>query len=391
MRSKRREYWIAKGDLRRYNSVELYFAQVALQSSGWNAKGNSHNVIPPPRRSLPKRRNISRQPVTKSLASTLLILPRSFFVRGTPVIRSTSRQNRLGFTLVELLVVIAIIGILVALLLPAIQAAREAARRAQCVNNLKQLALALHNYESSLKLYPPGRMGCDGACTPRNGPSTSGFVMMLPYLELTALYDECDLVGWSGNWPQAITNTRPEAFVCPSSVMEPSYTDSGSKQWATTSYALCAGHYGPSYGISSRTKWLNSGMFLYRDSLAPRDVLDGTSNVVFVGEVIDGHLQDTSSNNAYGRPIGHLNRWATAGRHVDSLRTTDNPVNTPPGQGVTFSNYGAPCNGAFGSRHPGGANFAFVDGSVHFISENINLALYRLLGQRSSGESKETP
>jgi prepilin-type processing-associated H-X9-DG protein len=132
-------------------------------------------------------------------------------------------------------------------------------------------------------------------------------------------------------------------------------------------------------------------MFLYRDPLTHSDVLDGTSNVVFVGEVIDGHLQDTTSNNVYNTPVGHLNRWPTAGRHLDSLRTTDNPVNTLPGHGITFSNYGAPCNGAFGSRHPGGANFAFVDGSVHFISENVNLALYRLLGQRASGQPKEIP
>ena len=97
-------------------------------------------------------------------------------------------SKRSGFTLVELLVVIAIIGILVALLLPAVQAAREAARRSECVNNLKQIALAFHNHEDSFKEYPPGREGCDGACSPTNGPGTSGFVRILPPIE------QCHLV-----------------------------------------------------------------------------------------------------------------------------------------------------------------------------------------------------
>ena len=107
-------------------------------------------------------------------------------------IRSTSRRtrNERGFTLVELLVVIAIIGILIALLLPAVQAAREAARRSSCTNNLKQLALAMHNHESTYKEYPAGREGCDGACNPKNGPGTSGFVYILPYIEQQNLYDQ---------------------------------------------------------------------------------------------------------------------------------------------------------------------------------------------------------
>ena len=155
-------------------------------------------------------------------------------------------------------------------------------------------------------------------------------------------------------------------------------TDSSGK-WGLNCYAMCAGHNGPSQGISGKTKWANSGIFLYRDRKAPKDITDGLSNTIMLGEVIDGHLP------------GHTNRWAVAGRHVDSLRTTDNPINTPYQQGVTFSNYGNPCNGAFGSRHPGGAVFAFADGSTHFITENINIATYRLLGRRESGQSKDIP
>jgi hypothetical protein len=223
-------------------------------------------------------------------------------------------------------------------------------------------------------------MGCDGACQPANGPPTSAWVIILPFLELQNLYDQFGgfPAGVPGSLSEAILNTRPPAFVCPSSTMRP-YYETGGKKWAVGSYALCAGHYGPSYGLDARTKWLNSGMFLYRDPVRLAEATDGTSNVFLLGEVTDGHL------------AGNTNMWMVSSRHVDSLRTTDNPVNTPYQQGVTYSNYGNPCNGAFGSRHPGGANFANVDGSVHFISENINLALYRLLGQRGSGQPKQLP
>jgi prepilin-type N-terminal cleavage/methylation domain-containing protein/prepilin-type processing-associated H-X9-DG protein len=234
------------------------------------------------------------------------------------------KKSRYGFTLVELLVVIAIIGVLVALLLPAVQQAREAARRMQCNNNLKQLILGLHNYHDTFTVFPTGRIGCDGACSPANGPATSAFLLM---------------------------------------------------RWATNNYATVAGHFGPSDGISGRTKWMNSGMFLYRDALGQRDALDGTTNVLFLGEVLGADINGTQ------------NRWPTAGRHVDSLRTTDNPINTPPTQGVVFGS----ANGAFGSRHPGGANFALGDGSTRFFAETIDLTVYRLLGQRQSGLTKALP
>jgi prepilin-type N-terminal cleavage/methylation domain-containing protein/prepilin-type processing-associated H-X9-DG protein len=291
------------------------------------------------------------------------------------------RSQKSGFTLVELLVVIAIIGILVALLLPAIQAAREASRRSQCSNNLKQMSLALHNYESSHKLYPPGRMGCDGACTPMNGPDTSLFVMMLPYIEQQQLYDQFGTFpGYVSSQPEEVLNSRPGPFICPSNVVPASYTDAGGKKWATNCYAGVAGHCGPTYGIGGQTKWQNTGMFLYRDPLKPADVLDGLSNVLFLGEVIQGHRDD------------HRNLWATAGRHLDSLRTTDCPLNAAPGTGITTSPYPPQLlNGAFGSQHPGGANFALVDASVRFVTENVNLPLYRLLGQRASGQTKQMP
>lgn len=291
-------------------------------------------------------------------------------------------RTRRAFTLVELLVVIAIIGILIALLLPAVQAAREAARRSQCINSLKQLALAMHNHESTYKKYPAGREGCDGACAPVNGPATSAFVYILPFIEQNNLYDQymaeaktiTPLNNIPGSISESIVNTRPEAFVCPSGIM-PASVDVSGKNWATNCYALCAGHFGPSQGTGSKAKWENSGMFLYRDRMAPRDATDGLSNVIFLGEVTDGEKAD------------QLNRWPTSGRHNDSIRTTENPLNTRYGSGVRHSG----SNGGFASKHPGGANFAFADGSAHFLSETIDLTLYQNLSKRASGVTKAKP
>lgn len=284
-----------------------------------------------------------------------------------------------GFTLVELLVVIAIIGVLVGLLLPAVQSAREAARRSSCMNNLKQMALGMLNHESSKRNFPAGREGCDGACAPANGPGTSGFVYLLPYLEETALFDSYKTAADAitplnripSDIPEAITSQRPKMFACPSSI-DPETVTTSNKAWGLNNYALVAGHYGPTYGISNRVKWLNSGLFLYRDPMVLEDVTDGLTKVLMIGEVTDA---DKS---------GHYNRWVNAGRHVDSLRTTDNPLKTPYNTGVKYST----SNGAFGSQHPSGVMFANGDGSTRFINESIDLRIYRLLGQRNSGEVK---
>jgi len=324
-----------------------------------------------------------------------------------PTFMHSKRPNTVrGFTLVELLVVIAIIGILIALLLPAVQSAREAGRRAQCSNNLKQIALALANYENALRSYPPGRMGCDGwtadVCMDNPGyerPGTSGFVMILPYLELTSLYDLIDPFAKGAVYPAApgdssdgttdgwrtpevdqAIRTRPPVFVCPSSLTKPMYGSA-----ATGCYALVQGSRGPSYGIDQRrVKHYNNGMFNYRTSHSSKRVSDGLSNTMFVGEIIDGHTRESA------------NRWTIGSRHLDSMRSTDNPLNTPPGEGVILMSGGSPLygyrvNGAFASRHPAGAQFAFGDGHVVFLGENIDRDTYRALSTRNGKELVTLP
>lgn len=311
------------------------------------------------------------------------------------------RRDR-GFTLVELLVVIAIIGVLVALLLPAVQAAREAARRMQCTNNQKQIALALHNYENKIGRYPPGRMGCDGwtedVCKGNKDiqrPGTSLFGMLLPYVEQQGLYDA---IGWNNgavypanasdsddsevDWRDGIAEylkVRIPSYVCPS---DDSKKLKDGTQSATGSYAGCQGSYGPT-GPNDvdqiKAKHYNSGVFLYRTEVMVKDVQDGTSNTFFLGETVEGHTGDSS------------NVWLLGSRYTDSLRTTQNPVNTKPGTGVCVTLYDLRVNGAFGSRHAGGATFAFGDGHVQFISDNISLPLYKALSTRAGGEIAPVP
>ena len=345
------------------------------------------------------------------------ILVMTHVFKGRPSINQRGR----GFTLVELLVVIAIIGVLVALLLPAIQAAREAARRMQCVNNQKQIGLALLNYESTRKKFPAGRHGCDGSQTnlikgcehpvPSVEPSSmSALVKILPYLEQQALYDllnsrDNDLLisPWEIIWPseqgsggnipyedwatpelQKALATRPDGYICPSADSLPEaqskHFDNAVFRPATGDYVLCMGHRGPTWIRDIyAVKTDNSGIFFYIREIRMKEIEDGASNTFFGGEVLDSHGIDSS------------NIWSRAIRHLDGMRTTDNPVNTAPGDPVFHRKTESPdfpyfANGGFASRHPGGANFVYGDGRVEFISEDVDLVTYRAFGSRASQE-----
>lgn len=314
-----------------------------------------------------------------------------------------SPRAKAGFTLVELLVVIAIIGTLIALLLPAVQAAREAARRSQCTNNLKQIGLGFTNYESAKKKYPQARNG-DGAASnackacnylPDNEQlqGASAFVLMLPFLEETGLYQMAQIQGqgiwywgtdnakWTA-WQDApriqMITTRPAVFVCPSDTSEPYFNAKDSAAyWGLTnpsvrpavgSYALNHGTIGP-VDNGTTMKCGNTGMFVQCVPRLRRNLTDGTSKTFAVGEVIGA---DTTNNG---------NVWTVGERLGNCMRTTVNPLNTPPG-GPTFrtdtvSGIQVLRNAAFGSQHKGGGNFVFADGHVVFVSENVDLNVYR--------------
>ncbi|MBX6315592.1 MAG: DUF1559 domain-containing protein [Isosphaeraceae bacterium] len=214
--------------------------------------------------------------------------------------RSGPRGAR-GFTLIELLVVIAIIGVLIALLLPAVQAAREAARRSQCVNNLKQLGLAIHNYEQTNQCFPLScNAGCIGSsCNPPNNVggawgSWSPHALLLPYLEQNALYQAANFsfitqgtqdFSTYGNvlFNSTVVRTRIQSFLCPSSPLpQGNFATTWGVPTPGNSYF---GSVGSSWGFSGT--WTNApnGIFRYRGNpVAVRDVTDGTSNTVAFGE-----------------------------------------------------------------------------------------------------------
>jgi prepilin-type N-terminal cleavage/methylation domain-containing protein/prepilin-type processing-associated H-X9-DG protein len=313
-----------------------------------------------------------------------------------------------GFTLVELLVVIAIIGVLVALLLPAVQAAREASRRMSCSNNLKQASLADLNFEGTNGHLVPARLGPDSTnsgslrhlktAVERSG--ASGFVLMLPYIELTALFDKLDIYENDSIWPASAfrtpgvewrTSARNEAiatsvaaFICPSEGSELYIEDGtfGIPAPAVGSYAFVAGHRGINGGSlyspvnACMVKHHNTGPHLYHTIVKLKQIEDGTSSTISIGEVIETSVG--TINKGLDNEADSHNIWTYVLRFLDCFRTTTVALNTPPWL-ETQDIEGDWVNGAFASRHPGGAQFAYVDGHVDFLEESIDLDLYQNL------------
>jgi len=333
------------------------------------------------------------------------------------------RSPRRGFTLIELLVVIAIIAVLIALLLPAVQAAREAARRAQCTNNLKQIALAANNYESSNTCFP------GGSYSNFNGGSTYGsavvrvkypenhsvFVRMLPYTEQSQIYNAVNFNLNSGNNENiTISGVRLAMLTCPSDaqndpvaiVMGVSgysfnqvFPTPAGATWlqAFSSYAGCVGTFGnggyntsyepPSAGCTSES--LNYNGVIYNDSTTRiAAITDGTSNTIAFGEHCHRNL--LTYDTAYG---GSDNSWNSP-RWYDTLFGAMYPPNLPTPvltNGVTPStppttgkgNYYYPTIAT--SLHPGGANFAFCDGSVRFLKNSVDVQIWFALQASKEG------
>lgn len=311
-----------------------------------------------------------------------------------------------AFTLVELLVVIAIIGILIALLLPAVQAAREAARRAQCNNNLKQIALALHNYHDSRNTFPPEAFLANTSCSPaitvwRGAPWT---VVILPYLEGNALYEQFNLEGvffglgaYSGETvdpanrvAQRIPNPR---YQCPSD-------PNARSDEPNTNYFACQGGGAPSEAVCSTGSsanyrlWFENGIIYRNSRIRMGDIRDGTSNTFLVGEGrwwfsakgsdMDGVITTWASSFRVGGGSSHPTTAAAAVEPINNPLVDFNPGTAYSTQGGNSLLMGT-WTRTFGSHHPGGCNFAMADGSVHFVSETIAETVYRQLARRDDG------
>jgi len=332
-----------------------------------------------------------------------------------------SRGGRFrGFTLVELLVVIAIIGILIALLLPAVQAAREAARRSQCTNNMKQQGLAFHNHHDAYKVFPSGGAGTSARNS--SGGETWGhsqWVRLLPYMEQTAMYDRWEWAiapntagigsGWGAPNNAIFTGVKLPGLICPSTILKsggPSgfpqcyygiagampfgrFTDT-TNLWPTQSWGGTSGHgMVPNTGTPGYEEGPNNlGM-----SIA--ECKDGTSNTLLVGEmshyVFDtlGNMSDRRPGRNWGWQMGGLSGWENWAPHTNNVTLRYAPNAKVLGQaGVTDWSAWAdasPANPPLTSSHPGGVNVLMTDGSCQFMSDTVDLEVMTLKAVRDDG------
>jgi prepilin-type N-terminal cleavage/methylation domain-containing protein/prepilin-type processing-associated H-X9-DG protein len=341
------------------------------------------------------------------------------------------RRSTRAFTLIELLVVIAIIAVLIALLLPAVQAAREAARRIQCTNNLKQMGLGLHNYESVNGVFPPTTIlvyTSTTATKPFWQGSWSINARISPYMELGAMYNAINF-SWTYSDPPntTVSNTPVKALFCPSDPGN-SIDDStlGGTLTATSSYGQFVGDW---------YVWSNGGppnrvAFAPNLSRTVAQFTDGLSGSMFGSEGYIGHLQARNCYTApssppgmtpttvpdpsvsistlqslvaacansgkFGQRLGHT-RWTNGGVYYSGVTTA-----VPPNANVTYPGYGnqpfdwvsidenngGPTYASLSasSYHPGGVNTLFADGSVRFIKNSVNGFTWRALGSIAGGE-----
>lgn len=360
-----------------------------------------------------------------------------------PVIRSRQR----GFTLIELLVVIAIIAILIALLLPAVQQAREAARRTQCKNHLKQLGLGLHNYHDVYDQFPLGAT-CNGGGTWNTCGSsfrhadwsTTWAISIMPYLEQAVLYNNWDpaLSSMAQTTRQGgnglVTGANLSFMKCPSDSETAPAEGNGPSGGAAPGGPYAKGNYAASYGggwanentgqngTDGKPNWAgkNLGVFHMRGSgnrrwgAAIRDIRDGTSNTIMVGEILK-EQSNGDMRGVWSHASGAIFSAYTHGNNSAPYRPQDGdqgiatpnaPAEDSAGNRLPWSDAPAFCGSGAGdkqircidrgsdgrggnaarSRHTGGAQFTLADGSVRFVSENVDRQLYRGLMTIQGGE-----
>lgn len=307
-------------------------------------------------------------------------------------------MKRAGFTLVELLVVIAIIGILIAMLLPAVQAAREAARRMQCTNNLKQIGVAMQNYHGTYGSFPAGHIE-SGSSGPEYRHQLSWMALILPFFEQQGIadqihFEDIDMANSAQNNAifQRIGAHSMPMYLCPSDPV-----GQVNPEWGPTNYL---GNQGT--GCECRGSDCN-GLFGHGTAMRIRDITDGTSNTIAVGETVKGDMNPDTLGDNYA-----FERNVTNAADIDSCQSTApgasdratvwlggdpqfnmfSTARTPNDARFDCMGPNHGCiNFAARSFHPGGANLGRADGSVSFFPDDIDEDVYRALGTRAGGEA----
>jgi prepilin-type N-terminal cleavage/methylation domain-containing protein/prepilin-type processing-associated H-X9-DG protein len=304
------------------------------------------------------------------------------------------RRSRacLGFTLIELLVVIAIIAILISLLLPAVQAARESARRMQCSNNLKQIGIALHNYQESLNTFPPGWISRPDAVGENSGPGWCWASLSLPFCEQAPLYSSINITRAIES-PDNLTarGTMLSVCCCPTDAyFQPSFTVVDATTSSTSlGMPICdvaSSSYVGVFGTGDPSDFpgrdFGNGSFFRNKPIGLRDYLDGTSNTIAVGE----RSQNLSRASWTGAVTG-------ASVPITTLQS-EGGLDPEGGDALVVAHTGEidgpnanPAHAdQFWSLHPGGAMFLFADGSVRLIKARRPLPLFQALATRAGGE-----
>jgi prepilin-type N-terminal cleavage/methylation domain-containing protein/prepilin-type processing-associated H-X9-DG protein len=332
------------------------------------------------------------------------------------------KAPRRGFTLIELLVVIAIIAVLIALLLPAVQAAREAARRSQCVNNLKQIGLSMHNYESSNGSLPPGRKSCCWG---------TWLLFSLPGVEQQALFNAWNFGGdyqwyqtaldanfrYSGVNNITVTATRVPAYVCPSDGAATTLTGiattiNGNKMFVTSQNYVCnfgnisslqpATYNNVAFGGAPFSELdavlLKTSVGMSGQVVVPFSAItDGLSNTMMISECVVGTAGAGLGQYKANYDLRGFSWWGSASNFTGYITPNSTQPDVTESTGYCIYPYqgNPPCIGAAGavqlyngarSRHPGGVNVGFCDGSVKFIKNSINPITYRALSTTKGGE-----
>lgn len=281
-------------------------------------------------------------------------------------------MRRRAFTLIELLVVIAIIGVLVALLLPAVQAARDAARRASCTNNLKQIGLALHNYHDAHNVLPPGYVYQKGYASGGFGWAT----MILPHMEETPLFasSNFNLPAWSAA-NSTICVTTVNSYQCPTDfTATKGFLEREGFRYARSSYVAC---FGPAdLDVAPED---TRGMFCRNSRIRFADAIDGLSQTLVAGE---------RTNAVYLTVIGSSNHFDLETVWPGAIKEdpTDDHGHTTMFQSLYLINNPNFDDRSSMSYHPGGSNYLFGDSSVKFLKLSINLGVYQALGTRAGAE-----